>query len=158
MFTEAKLFPILDSAMKDISRRVAKIEVENKPRASKLIASRPCSIYTRTRGDYEMTFVISADRQVLKELVIAMRHGKETSEEEVPVYMKEFLNILFGHIVSKMNQSERVQAHFDVPSFVDGPYKKTGSEQLKFHGKYFYDSPYGSLELETLYNNKEKKN
>lgn len=152
MFSEERLFEILDSAVKDISHRVVKLDVVNMPENSCVTALQPCNIHTKTNGDYEMTFVLCTDYQVLKEMTRNMKRGAEASEEDVPLYMQEFLNILCGHIVSKMNKRTNLKVFFDVPCFVRGEFKAKNEDQSKFSGKYCYDSPYGSLELQVLCN------
>lgn len=152
MFTEERLFEVLDSAVKDISHRVVKIDVVNLPDGASVPSLQPCNIYTKTRGDYEMTFVLCTDYAVLKEMTRNMKRGAEASEEDVPLYMEEFLNILCGHIVSKMNKKEKLKVFFDVPCFVRGEYRADETASDKFEGSYHYDSPYGSLELKVLSN------
>lgn len=153
MFTEAKLFQILDSSVKDISRKVAKIEVANKPELKALSAARPCWIYTKTKGDYDLSFALCADYGVLEAITRNMKRGADADQDDVKLYMQEFLNILFGHIVSRMNQSIQVKVFFDVPRFTCcAEEKPVDNRPVKFHSKYYYDSPYGELELETVYN------
>lgn len=149
MFTEERLYEVLDSAVKDISHRVVKIDVVNVPERGGIPALQPCNIYTKTRGDYEMTFVLCTEYEMLKKMTSNMKRGAEASEEDVPLYMEEFLNILCGHIVSKMNKSEKLKVFFDVPRFVRGEYRGNGSP-AGFSGEYCYDSPYGSLELKVF--------
>lgn len=152
MFSEKRLFEVLDSAMKDISHRVGKLDVVNLPEGSGITSLQPCCVHTRTKGDYEMTFVLCTDYEVLKEMTRNMKHGVEASEDDVPLYMEEFLNILCGHIVSKMNKRTNLKVFFDIPCFVKGEYKAANEEKTKLTGKYCYDSPCGSLELQVLYN------
>ena len=152
MFTEAKLFQILDSAVKDISHRVAKTDVVNVPDVNQISAANPCSIFTKTTGDYKLMVVLCADYDVLKEMTRNMKHGMEASEEDVSVYMREFFNIFCGHVVSAMNQCQHLKAYFDVPSFIFGTNEVLSDAKLKFHGRYYYKSEYGSLALEALYN------
>lgn len=148
MFSEERLFEILDSAVKDISHRVVNIDVVNSPDNNKKTSLQPCSVYTKTKGDYEMTFVLSTDYEVLKQMTQNMKRGAEASEEEVPLYIQEFLNILCGHIVSKMNKRTNLKVFFDVPSFVKGEFEPKGKG--KFTKQYYYDSPYGSLGIKVL--------
>ena len=152
MFSGERLFDILDSAVKDISRRVVNIDVTNSSDSNEISSSRPCSVYTRTRGDYDMTFVLSTDYAVLKQMTRNMKRGAQTNEEEVPLYMQEFLNILCGHIVSKMNKRTNLKVFFDVPNFMQGEFKPGGGAPAKFTEDYYYDSPYGLLGIKVLCN------
>ena len=151
MFSGEGLFEILDSAVKDISHRVVAIDVVNSSDSSELASSQPCSIYTRTKGDYDMTFVLSTDFAVLRQMTRNMKRGAEASEEEVPLYMQEFLNILCGHIVSRMNKRANLKAFFDVPNFMQGEFKPGSGTPAKFT-EYYYSSPYGMLEIKVLCN------
>lgn len=152
MFTEERLFEVLDSAVKDISHRVVKIDVVNIPEGGKLPAAQPCSVYTKTRGDYEMTFVLYTDYKLLEKMTSNMKRGAAATEEEIPLYMEEFLNILCGHIVSNMNKEEKLKVFFDVPRFIRGEYRDSDEKARRFSGRYHYSSPYGSLELKVFCN------
>ena len=151
MFTKETIFPIIDSAMKDISNRVAKVQVTSLTGDVSLSADDPFTIFSTTKGDYTLTVVFCTDYCVLQELTHNMkRNGEEVSEEEISIYMKEFFNILCGHIISAVNRTEHLCADFGVPNFVKGCYKEKLSASIHFHGQYYYDSPYGRLKLETL--------
>ena len=152
MFSEERLFEILDSTVKDISHRVTNIDVVYLPENKKLSSSRPYSVYTKTKGDYEMTFALSTDYEVFKQMTRNMKRGAEAGEDEVPIYIQEFLNILCGHIVSKMNKRTNLKVFFDIPCFMEGKFRSVSGTPDKFKKKYYYDTPYGMLRIKVVSN------
>lgn len=141
----------MDRAIKDISRRVAGTEVTSLPDANMLSAENPWSLFTKTEGDYDLTVILSTDRQVLKEMTCNMKRGGEASEADVSAYMREFFNIWCGHVISAVNRAACLKAEFAVASMIEGIYEHSAHRTVGFHGQYYYESPYGIMKLEALY-------
>ncbi len=150
MFSQADLSQIIDSAVKDISKRVAKTEVIRIPYIGNLPIQEPWTFFSKTEGDYDLTVAFCTDRQVVNAMVRNMKRGSEATEEEVSAYMQEFFNILCGHIISAVNQSGCLKAYFSIPTLIQGGYEHTSDLPIRFHSKYDYDSPYGAMRLEAL--------
>ncbi len=150
MLTEKEISQIIDSAVIDISKGVAKTDVVRVCEPKGFLAEHPCTIFTKTKGDYDLVILFCTDRGVFRELTRNMKRGADVCNEDIAIYMSEFFNIFCGHVVSAVNRIEHVKAYFDVPNFVEGDYDcDTGS--IRFHKKHYYDSPYGTMKLEALY-------
>lgn len=151
MLTEARIFRIVDSSIKDISKRVAKIEVVSLPNMEVLPAERPWTLFAKTEGDYDLIMILSTDHKVFREISRNMKRSGDASEAEILIYMKEFFNIWCGHVISAVNQSGCLSAEFAVSELIEGHYEHSSECPAKFHGQYYYESPYGTMKLETLY-------
>ena len=151
MWTEPELFQIFDSALKDISKRVAKMEVVSCPGTASLSAQESWSLFSKTAGDYPITVVFRTNSSVLKAITYNMkRRPDDITQEEISVYTKEFFNILCGHVISAVNQATGATAFFQVPEIQRGTYSTPEDRHLELHSKYYYKCPYGLIVLEAL--------
>lgn len=149
MDTPIDLFYIVDSAVKDISKRVAKLNISN-TESVKIEADDTCTLYTTTSGDYHLTIALHTDSRVLRAITENMKRSAAVSEEDIAIYPIEYFNILCGHVVTAMNNIQRTKARFDIPRIIIGPYE-TIYNTPEQRWEYCYDCPYGPVKLETFY-------
>lgn len=147
------VFPdIMDTAVKDISQRVAQLAVQNADKQD-WKAENSFSVLATTQGDYDLTIVFCTKSEILRTITENMKHGREASEEDIPVYITEFFNILCGHIVSAMNSKCHCKARFGIPKLISGLYEPEYTQDThSSHWKqeYFYHCNNGVIRVETL--------
>lgn len=110
---------IADFAMKDISKRVAKLMVANSSLPS-LQNSEICTLFANVFGDYSLIIALTASREFFYGATQNMMRGEPPTENDITVYMPEFFNILCGHIVTTINKTMGTSARFGVPRFIEG--------------------------------------
>ena len=89
-----------------------------------------CTVYTSTKGAYQMRLVLCAEKSFLLRIAEHMLGEPISGFGDIEEAAKEFFNILCGHIVGEIARQCRVKAMFTPPSFVRGScfMKKTGKQ------------------------------
>lgn len=143
-------YEILDHAIKDISKRVAKMDFTN---ASdwEMDANHSSSLVITTHGDYVLTIVFHTSDEVLHGITQNMKHGAEVKEGDIAIYAAEYFNILCGHVISAMNRSAHRDARFNVPQIIEGECPEDKVQGLKQKALY-YCCPLGNVKVETFFN------
>lgn len=139
---------ILDRAIKDISKRVAKLDITDAD-ITPISVEDSSSLVSTTNGDYIITIVLHTGDNVLRAITENMKRGSCDDESDITTYTTEYFNILCGHIVSTMNNKAHKKARFSVPLLVKGEYKEDISADDR--QQLFFSSIHGPLKLETLY-------
>lgn len=144
---------ILDDAARDITKRLAGIELERAqwPQGD---SSDIASLYTATTGSYSITVVYHAETRLLRYIAEKMKRRPIEDAEEVEMYAKEYFNILCGHIISKINRLTKASARFGVPNYRRGFY--TAEDYPGIVLKVSYRSSAGGLQLQSCCNDMEQ--
>lgn len=151
MEANPNILEILDTAMKNISKRVAKLDMFNSATVE-IDKDKSCSFVITTKGDYCLTIVLYAGNDVLRAITENMKRGETADESDIAVYTTEYFNILCGHVISAMNNSIHASARFGVPQMVKGRYMEDDSpNSMENKQELFYKCAYGPLKVETLY-------
>lgn len=140
----------LDNAVKDISKRVAKMDMENIDSAE-IDDGDSNSLVTTSKGDYKLTIVFYTNSFVMRAITENMKRGKVATEEDIKEYTTEFFNILCGHVVTALNKKNNAAARFGIPIIVKGMYSDNELESTDKLQKLFYKSNYGIVEVKTIY-------
>lgn len=91
----------------------------------------PCTVYTTFNGEYQARFAFCAERTLMKEIAENMIEEPVDDSEEIAEFMKEFINILCGHIVASIFHHTKAKARFHPPCFTEGIYFPHESEEMK---------------------------
>lgn len=150
METQETLFQIVDSAIKDISRRVAKLDMVNTD-SVQIKSEDTCTLYTTTRGDYCLTIILYTKIPVLKAITENMKRSPMVSEDDFAIYPIEYFNVLCGHVITAMNKAYCTKARFDVPQIIKGLYSDPNRDIRKEKWEYCYNSSFGPIKLEIFY-------
>lgn len=145
--TERNLLEITDHVVKDISRRVAHLEIQSVAAASIDIAD-SSSLVMNTDGNYPLTMVLYADSRVLRGITLHMKHGETFDDDEVLVYTTEFFNILCGHVITEVNNRSHTVTRFGIPQIVKGVYNLLPPARKM--ESLFYNSNYGPVIVQTF--------
>lgn len=140
----------MDAAVKDVSRRVAKLEMVNTDSAE-IDMLDAISLVITTKGDYCLTIVFYAGSAVLRAITENMKREATTSNDEIVIYITEYFNILCGHIVTAMNRMASTSARFGIPEIVKGSYFSKEDSKKEECQEFFYHCPYGTVSLGTMY-------
>lgn len=148
MDTKIDILEILDTAVKDISKRVAKLDMLNTDSAEINIEG-ASSLVSTTKGDYCLTIIFYTEDRVLRAITENMKHGATTNDADIPIYTTEYFNILCGHVISTMNNKAHTAARFTIPRIVKGQCENIDTQSLR--QELFYNCSYGSVKVETFY-------
>lgn len=147
-------FNIIDKAIKDVSNKVLGLPIQNATAQDmakqNMQAEEIRSLVISTYGDYCMTIVFSAERDILCAIARNMKHGADACDADIAIYTTEFFNILCGQIISAINMKNHVRARFGIPQVVKGAYVIGVTEDNLYRQEYFYRIDYGTIKLEII--------
>lgn len=147
MSTEPILSEITDRAVKDISKKVARMDMLNADAVPvEEDGADSCSLVTTAKGDYELTIVFCAGFRVMRAIAENMKRGESANEEDIAIYTKEFFNILCGHVVSALNRAIHASARFGIPQFLIGPFRND-QYNMQAASALYYQSCYGPVKI-----------
>lgn len=150
MDTQLDILEILDTAVKDISKKVAKLDMLNTDSAE-INTEGSSSLVTTTNGDYALTIIFYTEEPVLRAITENMKRGQAANAEDIPIYTTEYFNILCGHIITNMNKKSHTSARFGVPRMVKGQCNEETQSELHDKQELFYNCSYGPIKVKTLY-------
>lgn len=81
-----------------------------------------CTVYTTFNGGYDVRFAFCAERSFMKRITENIAEEPVTDQEDIEEYMKEFINVICGHVVSIVYYKTKTGARFHAPRFTDGFY------------------------------------
>lgn len=142
------LVSILDTAVKDISTKVAKLNI-SKTIPCPIDSSSTASLSITTSGDYRLTIIFHADMQLFRIIAKNMKRKELTDDTDLEIYVTEFFNVLCGHVVSMINNHINRSARFGIPSFYKGFYELQSPDNQDYHQTIYYRCDYGVIEIET---------
>lgn len=123
MLSEKAVMEIADGAVCDIARRLSGVELTQAP-SSLLSSNEGHSLVIHTKRGYSLTVVLHASNTFLLSAAGRMKRETVSTFEEAAVYVKEFFNILCGHIVSAINNKVHSRTIFDMPEIFLGAYQE----------------------------------
>lgn len=109
------IYEIIHSDVMEIADKVAGISLT---RSQPVEIEDAYTIRLSAKGTYHLDLYIHADKKTLEKIASNMKRSPAAAEEIQP-YLSEFLNILGGRIVSKINQLYQQSARFTLPVFMD---------------------------------------
>lgn len=81
-----------------------------------------CTVYTTFDGGYKVRFVFCAERAFMKRIAGNMLGEPVTDAGDIEEYMKEFVNVICGHVVAAVFKRTKTAARFHCPDFAEGCY------------------------------------
>ena len=120
MIAEINVEKILDSSVRDISRRVGKLEVIDSQKGSAGELESPYTVCVVTTGEMQDVLSFCADGQVMEAMARNMMHGADVNEKDIEYCAMEFFNILCGQMISTINRTYNTRVRFSVPSIRRG--------------------------------------
>lgn len=148
MENEVNIQKILDDAVRDITKRLAGIDltVGEWPGQE---SGEVDSLYTVTKGSYTITIVYHAEKQLIQYIAEKMARRTVEDPQDVEMYAKEYFNILCGHFISQVNRMTKSSARFGVPQYCHGNYKTENCEGIILEVS--YTSTAGNLQVQSQY-------
>ncbi len=145
-----ELNEIVDNSFKDITKRVAKIEMSNIDYAT-FDNETSKSLVINTFGDYELTIVFYTGIDVMRAITENMKRGKKAADSEISIYTKEYFNIFCGRVITTVNNITKKSVKFSVPDVIDGLYSDDATQDDFNLNELYYDSEYGPAKIQVIY-------
>lgn len=141
---------IVDNTFKDITKKVAKIEMSNIDYAT-FDDETSKSLVINTFGEYKITIVFYTGINVMRAITENMRKGKKAADSEINIYIKEYFNIFCGRVITTMNNITKMSAKFSVPNFIDGIYSDNTTQYDLDLKELYYSSDYGPVKIQVIH-------
>lgn len=114
IISQKDMIEIFDQVTREIIRRDGGILLQfgaTEP------AGELCTVYATFSKGYHTSLSLCAESFMFNRLARYMMQVEEITPQDVEDSVKEFFNVLCGHIVSRVFQRTKVAARFSVPTF-----------------------------------------
>lgn len=147
--TSSEVKQIFDASFFDITKKLVRLEVsrmekiEEEQKNTMLVQGYREKI--RTQGAVNATVVCKFPEPLFQYIINTMHGGTSPDEEEIPLYINEYMNIICGHAISKINNITKTKSRLSVPEF----YGETDTLAVSSEkGQYLaYQSSYGLMQV-----------
>ncbi len=123
---------MIEQALRSDLHQIAGINIHHchqKTNVQKIDDRTMYTVYTSFHGAYHGLFAFCAELDIMKQITEHMLDEKDNSLEDVIDSVKEFLNVLCGHIVGAIYQKTKAVARFHIPEFVEGIFIPKGDNE-----------------------------
>ena len=122
--TQTEILDILDCVMQDITNRIARIYPCKQNGAP---SDDVCTVCTTFEGGYEANLILYMDTALLTKLAQTTMQEETVSLQDIEDFMKEYFNVICGHIVARLFQTAHISSRFRIPRFYSGLHLPDGA-------------------------------
>lgn len=118
-----ELEKIFDDAFCNVTKKLVKLELQkicNEEEKKELLLQEGYREVIETHGYMNARIVCSFSDELFRYIIDRMNRGEAPSEEEVPLYLNEYINIICGYAVSQLNNVSGKPSRLSVPAFYKG--------------------------------------
>ena len=123
---EEKLKEILDQITRQVTEESVGIQLtqgESEP------GEDVCTVHIRFRKGFRSSLTLRADTAMLTRLTQSMLQEETVTPQDLEDVIKEYFNVLCGHISSALYKATQVASRFSAPTFHQGPYSPEDHEE-----------------------------
>ena len=125
--TQNDILDILDCVMQDITNRMARIYPCKQNGAP---SGDVCTVCTTFEGGYNANLILYMDTALLTKLTQTTMQEETVSLQDIEDFMKEYFNVICGHIVARLFQAAHISSRFRIPRFYSGLHLPDGAGSL----------------------------
>ena len=114
---------IFDTSFCEVTKKLVKLELkkvcneEEKEEDKAEILNKGYREAIETHGYINSIVICQFSDELFRYIIDTMNNGVTPSEEEIPLYLNEYINIACGHAVSRMNNLAGHSSRLSIPSF-----------------------------------------
>lgn len=112
---------LIDKTIQEMFWEVAKIRLR-RCECCDILPKDLCTVYTTFSGGYQIRFAFCAERTMMKRITENISEEPVTDPSDIEEYMKEFINVICGHVVASVFRKTKTSARFHAPCFTEGYY------------------------------------
>jgi len=124
--SQETLEEVLDTATQEVTEQVAGIKLYQSPTAP---SAETCTVHTDFNGGFQFGLSMCADVTLFARLTQYMMQQDKIEQQDIEDFVKEFFNVLCGHIAAGLFKNTKIASRFGVPSFHSGYYQPDGMEK-----------------------------
>jgi len=139
---------LLDEVIKDITKRMAGIDLERATDNVLPSDGKISALIAEVSGPDGFTLVYNAENALLWEIAQKMKHRPVEDMDEVGEYTREYFNVICGHVISQLNRQNKSTLRFALPQYLPFPFGDKGSRNVLV---LYYQSCKGSARVQGVY-------
>lgn len=149
LLTNSEVKQIFDASFFDITKKLVRLEVSRvdtigeEQKEAVLVKGYREKI--QTKGAVNTTIVCQFPEPLFQYIICTMHGGTLPAEEEIPLYINEYMNIICGHAISKINNITKTKSRLSVPEFFGEKESVQFSAEREKVQYLAYQSPYGVM-------------
>lgn len=153
--SDVEVKKLFDKAFSEITKKLIALDLkktgDEREKEEQSLLNRGCRELIETNGSMNSVVVCQFSEDLYRYITTKMNGGKLPSEEELHLYLNEYMNIICGFAVSQMNNVTGTKSRLSVPRFFQEGEKIDVSLQKKQRQKMTYQSKYGMLHVFLFY-------
>ena len=118
-----ELEKIFDDAFCNVTKKLVKLELHrvcNDEEKREKVLKEGYREVIETYGYMNARIICCFSDELFRYIIDMMNRGKTPSEEEIPLFLNEYINITCGYAVSKLNNVSGRSSRLSVPAFYKG--------------------------------------
>lgn len=146
---------LFDKAFYEVTRKLVKIDFEKtsdeREKEEQSLLDQGCRELIETKGSMNSVVICQFSEELYRFITTAMNGGELPSEDELHLYLNEYMNIICGFAVSQMNNLTGTKSRLSVPQYFQEGEHLDVSFQKKQRQRITYESKYGVLHVFLYY-------
>lgn len=124
--SQTRLAKLFDESIRDVTKRAAGINLYQGG------APPERDVFTVSayfESGFRTSLSMCAEKSLLIRITQGMMQEEDVTDQDIEDFVREYFNMVCGHIVACMFSATRVAARFSIPSFHHGWYEPEGQEE-----------------------------
>lgn len=124
---------VLDSVMRDITNRVANIQLCKK---DSVLSNNICTVHTVFEGNYHASLTLCADTSLFIRLTKNVMQEEKVAQQDIEDFSKEYFNVICGQVVAHLFEDTHLSSRFQIPTFYVGQHLPDGQNDSRLVLRY----------------------
>lgn len=144
-----------DKAFDEVTRKLVKIDFEKisdeREQEEQSLLNQGCRELIETKGSVNSVVVCQFSEELYRFITASMNGGELPSEDELHLYLNEYMNIICGFAISQINNITETKSRLSVPHYFQEGEQIDVSLQKQQRQRMTYKSKYGMLHVFLFY-------
>lgn len=153
--SDVEVKELFDKAFFEVTRKLVQIDFhktsDEREKEEQALLNHGCRELIETKGSMNSVVVCQFSDELYKFITTAMNGGELPSEDELHLFLNEYMNIICGFAVSQMNNMTGTKSRLSVPQYYQDGEQMDVSLQKKQRHRMTYESKYGILHVFLFY-------
>lgn len=146
---------LFDKAFFEVTRKLVQIDFQKtgdeREKEEQALLNQGCRELIETKGSMNSVVVCQFSDELYRVITTTMNGGELPSEDELHLYLNEYMNIICGFAVSQMNNMTGTKSRLSVPRYFKEGDQMDLSLQKQQRYRITYESKYGVLHVFLFY-------
>lgn len=108
-------------------------------------------VKTKVDAPYDLDLLCCISQELANQIVSVMSKEKDNSQEDIIMYIREYINIASGQVVSTINNHVGKSARFSIPEVQNEEIDSSNMKDYENYTSIFFRSEYGEMILNVAY-------